>query len=108
MKNKIKISLITVLIPAAFALGQEEHRMPPPDLNLTAEQKTCLESILGKKGEGKRPTREAMDKALATCGIDKSSFPSPPKHRHHHEDEDSQQPESSSQSDEGSSQGANK
>lgn len=107
MKNQIKLSLIAVLVPVAFVIAQEEKRMPPPEFNLTAEQKTCLESILGKKGEGKRPSREVMEKALSTCGIDKSSFPPPPRHRHHHQDEDSDQQESS-QNDQGSSQGANK
>lgn len=118
MKNKTKISIIMMLIPAAFAFAQEENedfqqgqghkRMPPPEMNLSSEQKTCLESILGKKGEGERPTRDAMEKALTTCGIDKSSFPPPPPRRHHHDEEDSQQEDLSSQSEQGTSQDANK
>lgn len=117
MKNKMKFSLVMMLIPAAFALAQEDNevaqqgrgrkRIPHPEINLSTEQKTCLESILGKKGEGKLPTREVMEKALTSCGIDKSSFPPPPR-RHHHDEEDSQQDDFSTQGEQGTSQGANK
>ena len=44
-------------------------RPPGPPPNLTEEQITCLESKLGKPGEGERPTEEAFKQAHSDCGI---------------------------------------
>lgn len=41
---------------------------PPP--NLTEEQLSCLESKLGKFGEGERPSDEAFKQAHADCGVE--------------------------------------
>lgn len=115
MKSKFAITLLVAIVPISFAFAQEESQQDfkerkhrPPEMNLTTEQQSCLESILGKKGSGPRPTREAMDKALESCGIDKSSFAPPPHKRpHHHEDDDFSQ-EEFYQNQKGSSQGASK
>ena len=78
--------------PAAFAAedgnqesgappsGQGERRGPPPGghrgpPNLTDAQRTCLEGILGKPGEGERPSHEKMHAAMESCGV-----PKPPHH----------------------------
>jgi hypothetical protein len=44
-----------------------------PKMQLTADQKECLEGKLGKPGESPRPSRENMEAALKSCGIQKAS-----------------------------------
>jgi hypothetical protein len=41
----------------------------------TDEQKACLKNILGEPGSGERPTREKMEAAMKSCGIEKPAFP---------------------------------
>ncbi len=41
----------------------------------TDEQKACLKNILGEPGSGERPTREKMDAAMTSCGIEKPAKP---------------------------------
>ena len=65
MKFK-SISLAMILLICSFSSFARGHRR-----DLTDEQKTCLESILGKKGEGDRPTREQMKAAAEQCGLEK-------------------------------------
>jgi hypothetical protein len=80
--------LIILAAPAAFAEsggsgraaeGQEEgeFRGPPPGRHphrrpdLTDAQRTCLEGILGKPGQGERPSHEKMSAAMKSCGVAK-------------------------------------
>lgn len=51
--------------------GNAEQRQGP---QFTEAQRTCLEGILGKPGEGQRPTHEQMRAASEKCGIE-----APPK-----------------------------
>jgi len=44
-------------------------------LNLTAAQQSCLESKIGKPGEGTPPTRDQMDSAFSSCGISAPASP---------------------------------
>lgn len=73
-----------VLLVAQQSLAK---RGPGPEL--TETQRTCLESQIGKPGEGERPSREKMEAALKLCKIDRP--PRPP----HHQDDD--EPESEGQ-----------
>lgn len=61
------------------AQAQGERRGPPPGgrhhgPHLTDAQRTCLEGILGKPGEGERPSHEKMHAAMESCGV-----PKPPR-----------------------------
>ena len=53
----------------------QERRQGPPQLQLTDDQKTCLEGQIGKPGQGSRPSREQMEAAFETCGIEKPALP---------------------------------
>lgn len=92
---------IGVVLPLTSVMAQDDYsdgirpRKPHHEMNLTQDQISCLESILGKKGEGPRPTQEEMEKALTDCKIDKDSFPKPPPghhRRHDHNDESDSDP----------------
>lgn len=68
----MKLNLISaVLFTLSFTANAQMQGRGP---KLSAEQRTCLESQIGKPGEGERPTREAMDAAFAACGIEKPNF----------------------------------
>lgn len=41
----------------------------------TEEQKSCLKNFVGEPGRGERPTREKMEAALKSCGIEKPARP---------------------------------
>jgi hypothetical protein len=73
MKN-----LFAGLVILGFALNsfaQEEecqnHEPRGRDPQLTDTQRTCLEGLIGRPGEGERPTHEQMDAAFTSCGIEK-------------------------------------
>jgi hypothetical protein len=51
--------------------GSKFHRH---ELNLTEEQRTCLEDKIGKPGSGSRPSREQLDSAFGACGIAHPDF----------------------------------
>lgn len=57
----------------AGASAQQEAGARPPRHHrgpkLTDEQKSCLEKILGKRGEGARPSHEKMHAAMQSCGV---------------------------------------
>ena len=84
--------LVGVVLPLSSVMAQDDYsdgvrpRKPRHEMNLTQDQITCLESILGKKGEGPRPTQEEMENALTSCKIDKANFPKPPSGHHHNHD----------------------
>jgi hypothetical protein len=65
---------------ATSGQAQEERRGPPPGgrhghgPRLTDAQRACLEGILGKPGEGERPSHEKMHAAMESCGV-----PKPPR-----------------------------
>lgn len=71
----ILLSLVTITF---FSINSDAQGRP----QLTDEQQTCLESILGKPGEGERPTHEAMKNAFATCGV---QAPNHEGRRQHHQ-----------------------
>jgi hypothetical protein len=80
LSKRCFLSLIglSMLSFAAHADDQTPPQGPPhdghPHPKLTAEQKACMDSKLGKPDEGERPTREAVHAALKACGV-----PLPPK-----------------------------
>lgn len=45
------------------------HRKHGPRMELTSEQKTCLESKIGKPEVTERPSREDMEAAFKACEI---------------------------------------
>lgn len=45
------------------------HRKHGPHMELTSEQKTCLESKIGKPEVAERPSREVMEAAFKACEI---------------------------------------
>jgi hypothetical protein len=55
-----------------------DHPRNHPRMQLTAEQKTCLEGKLGKPGQGERPSKEVMDAAFKSCGVAKPAHPPMP------------------------------
>lgn len=70
---------IAALSQAVAVLADEEGHPPPPHHGpkLTDEQRACLEKILGKPQEGKRPEREKVEAAFKSCGIDHPHGPPP-------------------------------
>ena len=62
---------ISMLIGFAYSSNAQQRGHGP---QLTQEQKNCLESKIGKPGEGNRPSREQMDIAFSECGIQKPNF----------------------------------
>ena len=52
----------------------EGRRGPPPGgrhhgPRFTEAQRNCLEGILGRPGEGERPSHEQMNAAMRSCGV---------------------------------------
>ncbi len=45
------------------------HRKHGPHVELSSEQKTCLESKIGKPEAAERPSREVMEAAFKACEI---------------------------------------
>lgn len=45
------------------------HRKHGPHMELTTEQKACLESKIGKPEVAERPSREVMEAAFKACEI---------------------------------------
>ena len=72
MKKYMALALLALPI-ALYAEGGEKGKKF--NMNLTDEQKTCLEAQgcpKGEKGEKRSPeARECMKNAFATCGIEK-------------------------------------
>lgn len=89
MKQLAMVLVMSVVCSLASAEEQQEGRRPrPPHLNLTEEQRTCLEGKLGKPGDGERPSREAMEAAFSACGVEKPErMPGKGHRRHQSEDE---------------------
>lgn len=82
MNTKQFITATVVILGLNFAVhaqeeGQQERphhgRGHGPKLQLTDEQKSCLENLIGKPGEGERPSREKMEAAFNSCGVQKPS-----------------------------------
>lgn len=74
MKRIIAGMMILALTQTAFAQEEREHRGPRGrGPQLTDTQRSCLEGILGKPGEGERPSHEQMAAAMSSCGIEKPS-----------------------------------
>ncbi len=73
MKNLIAGLLILSFTFSAFAQEERVQRGPRGGRGpqLTDAQRTCLEGILGKPGEGERPSHEQMAAAFSSCGIEK-------------------------------------
>jgi hypothetical protein len=75
MKSLVVGMMILSFSFSAFAQQEEDqHRGPRGGgrgPHLTDTQRSCIEGILGKPGEGERPTHEQMDAAFSTCGIAK-------------------------------------
>lgn len=70
---------LTIMIGfVAPQIGNAQQRGP----NLTDEQRACMEQQVGTPGQGNRPSREAIDAAMKTCGIERMSFKGP-EGRHH-------------------------
>lgn len=70
MKSLVAGMMILSLNLSAFAQEEGPHRGPRGrGPQLTDTQRSCLEGILGKPGEGERPSHEEMDAAFNTCGI---------------------------------------
>lgn len=72
MKSLVAGMMILGFVCGAFA--QEEGQPPRGPRGgrgpqLTDTQRSCIEGILGKPGEGERPTHEQMDAAFSSCGI---------------------------------------
>jgi hypothetical protein len=83
MKNK-QLSILFLLslsISIAISASAAEERRGPQGrrhgLELTNNQKSCLEDKLGARDSGNRPSREAMETALAACGVEKPKGPPP-------------------------------
>jgi hypothetical protein len=76
MKSLVAGVIILSFSMSAFAQEEEgEHRGPRGHRpQLTDVQRSCLEGLLGKPGEGERPSHEQMDAAFTSCEI-----PKPPK-----------------------------
>lgn len=76
-KNGSLITAFLLLSVSGYAQqsGRGHGGGHPPHMNLTDTQKSCLEGILGKPGEGTRPTREAMEAAFTNCNIEKPERP---------------------------------
>lgn len=75
MKYIFIILTVSSLCAVSFANGEGRERRGPPRMNLTDEQRTCLESKIGKPGEGERPSREVMESAFEACGVEKPKGP---------------------------------
>ena len=72
MKNLVAGMMILSFACGAFAQEEESHHRGPRGgrgPQLTDTQRSCIEGILGKPGEGERPTHEQMDAAFSSCGI---------------------------------------
>ena len=54
---------------SAYGQGRRGGRGERPQL--TDEQKSCLEGILGVRGQGERPSREQKKAAAEQCGLEK-------------------------------------
>lgn len=78
MKRVLKLVLnIVMVFSFTTVLARQDGRGPKE--KLTEEQRQCMESILGKPGEGERPSHEAHQAALKQCNISQDN-----EHRRHH------------------------
>ncbi|MNL42534.1 hypothetical protein D3C87_1649940 [compost metagenome] len=69
-------SLVTGMMILSFAFSafaqEDQHRGPRGrGPQLTETQRSCLENLIGRPGEGERPSHEQMDAAFTACGIAK-------------------------------------
>lgn len=72
---KIFLVFLAVISLDVFADDSNQNRkghMPP---GLTDTQAACLKNILGEPGKGERPSREKMDQAFSSCGVEKPKAP---------------------------------
>lgn len=71
-------TLFLMSLAISFAIAAERPERGPGKGHrpqLTDEQRTCLEAKLGARDGGNRPTKEAMDAAFSSCGIEKLKAP---------------------------------
>lgn len=74
LKKLPMLFLLSLSISFAIAADQQRgrgHGRP----QLTDVQKTCLESKLGARDSGNRPSREAKRAAMNACGVEKPKGP---------------------------------
>ncbi|MBK9040134.1 MAG: hypothetical protein IPL83_13385 [Bdellovibrionales bacterium] len=69
---KIKTPFVASLLIGVVCAHAES---PRPELNLTSEQRSCLEGEIGKPGEGSRPSREQMEAAFNACEVQAPQVP---------------------------------
>lgn len=75
MKLVTTIAIGALLIFSSYSQAQQRGSEGRRGPQLTAEQRTCLEEIIGNPGQGDRPSREKMEAAMSTCGIEKPAMP---------------------------------
>ena len=73
MKRLLKWTLNIAMIFSFTTVIAKQNGGGGSRENLTDEQEQCMESILGKRGEGERPSREAHEAAKKQCNISESS-----------------------------------
>ncbi|MBL7544116.1 MAG: hypothetical protein JNL11_09880 [Bdellovibrionaceae bacterium] len=74
MRLLLKGLLITAIILSVSNVIARPGHKP----RLTDEQKQCLESILGPREDGQRPSREQHESAMKQCNISREPHRLPP------------------------------
>jgi hypothetical protein len=79
MENKKQLLfLFSVSLALSVAIANERPKGPHGGgPQLTSEQKSCLESKLGPKDSGNRPSRDVMEAAMSACGVERPKGPPP-------------------------------
>jgi hypothetical protein len=81
----IGLFFLALAVVGSAAANADDPSTPPPGPppghhhpQLTAEQKACMESKLGKPGEGERPSKDQIMAALEACHVPKPPHPPRP------------------------------
>jgi len=67
---KYTFILFALVVTNIYAGNSEggKHGRPP---GMTDAQDACIKKILGEPGSGERPSKEKMDAAMTSCGVEK-------------------------------------
>jgi hypothetical protein len=71
MKRIIISMSLCLIFSSAFAENKSQKKVAVKPPGVSDEQDKCMRKILGEPGVSERPTREKVEAAMKTCGIQK-------------------------------------